>query len=110
MNGPNTDEKYPLAGNQNVQFAKNMVSRSNVEIGDYTYYSAEAGESFAERITDHYEFIGDRLLIGKFNAIASGGNVYDEWRQSSDGWLYLSFQYFWQWLGKGDANVSPTAL
>lgn len=72
MNGPNPDEKYPLAGNQNVQFAKNMVSRSNVEIGDYTYYSAEAGESFAERITDHYEFIGDRLLIGKFNAIASG--------------------------------------
>lgn len=61
-----------MSGNQHVQFAKNMVEQTNVEIGEYTYYSAEAGESFATCIKHHYEFLGDKLIIGKFNSFAAG--------------------------------------
>lgn len=72
MLGPNPKEKYPMSGNPNIQFAKNMVEQRNVEIGEYTYYSAEAGESFATCIQHHYEFLGDKLIIGKFNSLAAG--------------------------------------
>jgi virginiamycin A acetyltransferase len=45
-----------------------------VEIGDYTYYSdnKNSPENFYERIRHHYEFLGDKLIIGKFCAIAEG--------------------------------------
>jgi virginiamycin A acetyltransferase len=37
-------------------------------VGDFTYYS---GEDFESRVTHHYEFYGDKLIIGKFCQIAA---------------------------------------
>lgn len=67
--------KYPLEGNRNVQFIKNTITRSNITAGDYSYYSAAAGELFEERVTHHYEFLGDMLRIGKFCSIGEGINI-----------------------------------
>jgi virginiamycin A acetyltransferase len=36
-------------------------------VGDFTYYS---GENFEAQVTHHYEFYGDKLIIGKFCQIA----------------------------------------
>lgn len=72
MNGPNPNELFPLVGNKDLQFIKNSLNRSNVTIGEYSYYSAKAGESFADCIQHHYEFLGDQLIIGKFNSFGSG--------------------------------------
>lgn len=43
-------------------------------MGDYTYYDdvATGGVDFEDHVTHHYDFIGDRLIIGKFCAIARG--------------------------------------
>ena len=42
-------------------------------MGEYTYYDDVNGaEKFEDHVTHHYEFLGDKLIIGKFCAIAKG--------------------------------------
>jgi virginiamycin A acetyltransferase len=57
-----------------VGFLKALVDAENIEIGDFTYYDDPEGpDKFVERcVLHHYPFIGDRLVIGKFCAIAEG--------------------------------------
>lgn len=56
-----------------VCFIKNTVSNPNIIIGDYTYYDdLEDSENFERNVLYHYPFIGDKLIIGKFCALASG--------------------------------------
>lgn len=73
MRGPDPNTTYPLAGFPRTVFLKNVVTRPNIEIGDYTYYDDPDG---AERFEDnnvlhHFDFYGDRLIIGRFTAIAT---------------------------------------
>ena len=50
-----------------------LLSNSNIVIGDYTYYDdPEDAENFERNVLYHYPFIGDKLVIGKFCAIARG--------------------------------------
>ena len=74
MTGPNPDLKHPIAMHTRVGFLKPLVEAGNIEIGDYTYYDDPDGpEKFVEKsVLHHYPFIGDRLVIGKFCAIAEG--------------------------------------
>jgi virginiamycin A acetyltransferase len=54
-------------------FIKNVVTNPNIVIGDYTYYDdIQGAEKFQDHVTHHYAFIGDKLIIGKFCAIAKG--------------------------------------
>lgn len=42
-------------------------------MGDYTYYDDKSEpENFEKHVTHHYEFLGDKLIIGKFCSIAQG--------------------------------------
>ncbi|MCB1496655.1 MAG: CatB-related O-acetyltransferase [Bauldia sp.] len=72
MNGPDPRERYPMPDFPRVGFLKPLVDRPNIEIGDYTYYDDPAGpDSFADKcVLYHYDFIGDRLIIGRFTALA----------------------------------------
>jgi len=71
MHGPSPDEKHPMAGFPQVGFLKNWITRPNIVVGDYTYYDDPEGpERFEQNVLYHYPFIGDRLVIGKFCAIA----------------------------------------
>lgn len=74
MRGPDKNKLYPNEQIKSVCYIANLPKRSNVEIGDYTYYSdnKKSPERFYEQIEHHYEFIGDKLKIGKFCAIAEG--------------------------------------
>ena len=47
-----------------------VASSRNIEVGKYTYYD---GQNFASRVTHHYDFIGEKLIIGKFCQI--GHNI-----------------------------------
>lgn len=71
---PDKSKLYPNENIKTVCYIKNLSGKPNVEIGDYTYYSDNhnSPEAFYERIQHHYEFLGDRLIIGKFCAIAEG--------------------------------------
>jgi len=69
-----SDQVHPLANSDRVVFLKPLIKGSMVEVGDYTYYDDPAApETFQEdNILYHFDFVGDRLVIGKFCALASG--------------------------------------
>lgn len=71
--GPDPDAIYPNENLKRICYIKNVITRPNILVGAYSYYDDENGsEKFEEHVTHHYEFIGDRLIIGKFCAIAKG--------------------------------------
>jgi virginiamycin A acetyltransferase len=73
MYGPDPENKHPMPGFPRVCFIKNTVSNPNILVGDYTYYDdPEDSENFERNVLYHYPFIGDKLVIGKFCAIATG--------------------------------------
>ncbi|BCQ34938.1 Vat family streptogramin A O-acetyltransferase [Erwinia rhapontici] len=73
MHGPDPATLHPLPGFPQVCFIKNSVSNPNILIGDYTYYDdPEGAENFERNVLYHYPFIGDKLIIGKFCALARG--------------------------------------
>ena len=55
-------------------YIKNVVTAPNIFIGDYTYYDdTHAPEDFeTNNVLFNYPEFGDKLVIGKFCAIASG--------------------------------------
>jgi len=70
--GPDPDALHPMAGHSRVTFIRNLDLPENVEAGAYTYYDDPAGpQAFLDAILYHFAFIGDRLVIGKFCAIAA---------------------------------------
>lgn len=73
MFGPNPDAMHPNENIPSVCYIKNTITRPNIIVGEYTYYDdPENSEDFERHVTHHYEFIGDKLIIGKFCAIAKG--------------------------------------
>lgn len=72
MTGPNKDIKFPLKDYDRLCFLKNVVKNPNIIVGDYTYYDDfENVENFEKNVKYHFDFIGDKLKIGKFCMIAS---------------------------------------
>ena len=72
--GPHPELKHPIPMHKRVGFLKPLVTAENIEVGDFTYYDDPDGpDLFQEKcVLHHYPFIGDRLIIGKFCAIAEG--------------------------------------
>jgi len=71
--GPSPEARHPLAGIGRVSFLKPFITRPNIEVGDYTYYDdPDGGEQFEKNVLYHFDFIGDRLIIGRFCSIATG--------------------------------------
>lgn len=73
MTGPDPNSIYPNENIRQIVYIKNVITRPNIIAGDYSYYDdVDGAERFEEHVTHHYEFLGDRLIIGKFCAIARG--------------------------------------
>ena len=55
-------------------FLKNVITAPNIQVGDYTYYDDPVDPTGFERnnVLFNWPEFGDRLIIGKFCAIASG--------------------------------------
>ncbi|KPM47652.1 CatB-related O-acetyltransferase [Jiulongibacter sediminis] len=72
MTGPDKDTKFPLKNYDRLCFLKNIVKNPNIIIGDYTYYDDfENVENFEKNVKYHFDFVDDKLIIGKFCMIAS---------------------------------------
>lgn len=71
--GPDMAVVYPLATYNKLVFLKNIITRPNIIVGDYTYYDDDEDPyNFEKNVLYHFDFLGDKLVIGKFCAIASG--------------------------------------
>lgn len=66
---PSPDTVFPIAGVDTVTFVKPAIQNPNIVVGEYTYF---ADRDFESHVTHHYDFNGDKLLIGKFCQIAAG--------------------------------------
>lgn len=72
MTGPDKNTIFPLAHYNRLCFLKNVVKNPNIIVGDYTYYDDfENVENFEKNVKYHFDFVGDKLIIGKFCMIAS---------------------------------------
>ncbi|MFC6996893.1 CatB-related O-acetyltransferase [Rufibacter roseus] len=73
MQGPNLNTVYPLPHHHKLVFLKNIIKNPLIEIGDFTYYDdLEDPLNFEKNVLYHFDFLGDKLIIGKFCALASG--------------------------------------
>ncbi len=69
---PNPNELYPMLGSERTVFLKNIIKSSNISVGDYTYYDDPINiHNFEKNVLYHFDFIGDKLIIGKFCQIAA---------------------------------------
>lgn len=105
MNGPDPTDPHPLAGFPQVCFIKNTVRNPNIIVGDYTYYDDPLdAENFERNVLYHYPFIGDKLIIGKFCAIATGAQfIMNGANHKMSGISTYPFQIF----GNGWEKVMP---
>ena len=65
---PTPDVIFPIHG-VNITYIKPSITSPNIIVGDFTYF---ADKDFEAHVTHHYDFIGDKLIIGKFCQIAAG--------------------------------------
>lgn len=104
MHGPDSADPHPMKGFPRVGFLKALVDAPNVEIGDYTYYDDPEGpEHFLARcVLHHFDFVGDRLRIGRFCAIATGVRfVMNGANHAMDGFSTYPFNIFGQGWEQG---------
>lgn len=70
---PDPKALFPNPAIPSLCYIKNAVKNPNIIIGDFTYYDDRDGaDNFEKHVTHFYPFIGDKLIIGKFCAIARG--------------------------------------
>lgn len=65
----NPDTVFPIPGCDNVTYVRPTIKNPNIIVGEFTYFS---DVDFEKHVIHHYDFIGDKLIIGKFCQIASG--------------------------------------
>ena len=114
--GPSPDVLHPQPGNPRVVFLKNVITNPYISVGDYTYYDdPDQPGQFERNVLYHFDFIGDRLIIGKFCSIAAGvtfvmngGNHRTDWLTN---YPFPVFGHGWEhampesWPNKGDTVV-----
>lgn len=74
MPAPDPLAHHPVPGWKGTRYLKSIVTSPQIEVGDYSYYDDSRGpEHFEARCVRYlFDFVGDRLIIGKFVAIAQG--------------------------------------
>ncbi len=69
----NPDVVYPIENWYRTCFLKNIITNPQIIVGDYTYYDdTEDVYNFEKNVLYLFDFIGDKLIIGKFCQISSG--------------------------------------
>lgn len=107
MHGPNPNDKAPMKGFPQVGYLKNYIRSDNIIVGDYTYYDDPDGpERFESNVLYHFPFIGDKLIIGKFCAIAKDVTfIMNGANHKMSGFSTYPFQIF----ANGWEKVTPKA-
>ena len=66
---PNPNAIFPIPNVNTLTYVKPTIKNPNIIVGDFTYF---ADTDFESHVTHHYDFISDKLIIGKFCQIAAG--------------------------------------
>ena len=66
---------YPRSGDNQTVYLKSVITRPNIEVGDFTIYNDfenDPRDFEKNNVLYHYPINHDRLIIGKFCSIACG--------------------------------------
>ena len=66
---PDPNTVHPIAGFSQEIYVKPTITNPNIIVGEFTYI---ADAEFESHVTHHYEWLGDKLIIGKFCQIGAG--------------------------------------
>ena len=66
---PDPNKVHPINGYDKEIYIKPTINNPNIIVGDFSYI---ADSDFESHVTHHYEWNGDKLIIGKFCQIAAG--------------------------------------
>lgn len=111
---PDPNELYPIKGVERTVFLKNIIKNPQIIVGDYTYYDdPEDVNNFEKNVLYHFDFMGDKLIIGKFCQIATGVRfIMNGSNHAMDGVSTYPFKVMQGWesasmnvLSKGDTVV-----
>ncbi|MEV0843521.1 CatB-related O-acetyltransferase [Actinocatenispora sera] len=72
MLGPDPTAVHPLAAHERVVFLKPLVTAPHLVVGEYTYYDDPDDATNFETRNVLYAYGPERLIIGKYCAIATG--------------------------------------
>ncbi len=102
------DVVYPIENWYRTCFLKNIITNPQIIVGDYTYYDdAQDVYNFEKNVLYLFDFIGDKLIIGKFCQIASGVRfIMNGANHAMNGISTYPFEVF----GKGWSNVPSNDL
>jgi virginiamycin A acetyltransferase len=94
--GPDPNAPFPMPEHPRLAFLKNHITRPNIIVGDYTYYDDPDGVgNFERNVLYHFDFVGDRLIIGKFCAVATGVRfIMNGGNHAIDGFSTYPFRIF----------------
>ena len=66
---PNPNVIHPIPGYEKEIYIKPTIKNPNIIVGEFSYI---ADSDFESHVTHHYDWNGDKLIIGKFCQIATG--------------------------------------
>ena len=70
---PDPNTLYPIEGFTRTCYLKNIIRSPQIIVGDYTYYDdPEDIYNFEKNVLYLFDFMQDKLIIGKFCQIATG--------------------------------------
>jgi len=110
MKFPDKNKKFPLENYDRLCFLKNVVKNPNIIVGDFTYYDDfESVENFEKNVRYLFDFVGDKLIIGKFCMIASDVTfIMNGANHLSDAVSTFPFAIFGEdWSNAMDGKVYP---
>ncbi len=112
---PDPNIKYPINGIQRTCFLKNIIKNPQIVVGDYTYYDdPDDVHNFENNVLYLFDFMQDKIIIGKFCQIATGVRfIMNGSNHSMDGFSTYPFKVFGKiWAGtpmnvnnKGDTVI-----
>ncbi|GAA0308779.1 CatB-related O-acetyltransferase [Rhodovulum strictum] len=120
---PDPNRLHPMAAAPAVTFLRPLAEgRANVAVGRYSYYDDrhQTGDFFDRNVLHHFDFVGDRLVIGDFVAIAHGVQIHmNGGTHAMSGFSTFPFNIFgggweqgfdpatWEAENRGDTVIGP---
>ena len=68
-NIPNPEKACSCLNSDKVTYIKPTIKNKNIIVGEFSYF---ADVDFEKHVTHNYDFLGDKLIIGKFCQIGKG--------------------------------------
>lgn len=120
---PDPRQRHPMPQYRPATFLAALAEgRPNVRAGRFSYYDDREGQGdfFTRNVLHHFDFIGDRLIIGDFVAIAHGVQIFmNGGTHAMQGFSTFPFNIFgggwedgfdpatWSAEHKGDTLIGP---